>query len=87
MFDSGQSAQAANVCAFYVQIMFLQDSGDHYWSCLALSHLEDEEHIHKNRSQLHTDSLWVYKNILGTKIPKAPEGSPSYVTSVSSVCS
>lgn len=76
MLDSGRSAQATKVCAFSVQIMFLQDSGDHYCSCLTLSHLEDQEHIHKNRSQLHTHCLWVYTNILEIKIPKAPEESP-----------
>lgn len=35
------SQHKLQICAFYVQIMFLQDSGDHYCSCLTLSHLED----------------------------------------------
>lgn len=56
MFDSDKSAKA-EICAFYVQIMFLQDSGDHYCSCLTVSHLEDQEHIRKKRSQLHTPSM------------------------------
>lgn len=58
MFDSGKAAQAAKIFPFYVQIMFLQNSGDHYCSRLTLSHLEYQEHIHKE-SAAHTLSEFI----------------------------